>query len=116
MFTYIRTAYDNGMESGNYMPLEIIQSDGPEGPFLAALLVAIAKLRAQGIAPTKLFLVTKDWSRMAEDAGHLGDLFDPEVKYENVKNGRLGTLLGLDLYTDGYEDFGILFIKQSVVM
>jgi len=57
-----------------------------------------------GLPAEQLILSADYWTDIAGNAAAFGNLFDPVTKYELVQTGYLGTLLGMDISTDGFRD------------
>lgn len=68
---------------------------------LAAMRTAIIQW---GLPPEQLILSADYWTDIAGNAAAFGNLFDPVTRYELVQTGYLGTLLGMDITTDGFRD------------
>lgn len=66
----------------------------------------LATLRTQvaqwNLSPVNLVIGSGIWSDIMGNANGFSNLFDPVTQYELYREGRLGTLLGLNIITDGY--------------
>jgi hypothetical protein len=68
---------------------------------LSAMRTAIIQW---GLPAEQIVLSADYWTDIAGNAAAFGNLFDPVTKYELVQTGYLGTLLGMDVTTDGFRD------------
>ena len=57
-----------------------------------------------GLPCEQMIIAADFWTDIAGNASAFGNLFDPVTKYELVQTGYLGTLLGMDISTDGFRD------------
>ena len=112
LLEYIRNAYNAGMESGEYVPFKLPEF-GTQNPFMTALFESSAQLKEKGIVPTKFFITADTFEAMMVCPG-IQNIFDPETKFDNLHGGRLGMLLGMEVYTDTYDKERR--IAQSVMM
>jgi hypothetical protein len=57
-----------------------------------------------GLPASQMLMSADYWTDIAGNAAAFGNLFDPVTQYELVQTGYLGTLLGMDITTDGFRD------------
>lgn len=68
----------------------------------------LAAMRAQvtrwGLPATRMLIASDIWTDIVGNAAAFANLFDPVTQYEIVRTGYIGTLLGIEIITDGYRD------------
>jgi hypothetical protein len=70
----------------------------------------------QGRAAEFLLLTADDYTELVSYPQKWGAYYDPEVKYEKIRRGEVGGLLGLTVVTDGFFNPLERFIKESSVV
>lgn len=68
-----------------------------------------------GTIPRYMFINSHGWAQLASDASKYSNIFDPVTKYELIKEGRLGSILGMEVLTDGFVDPDERFITDNCI-